>query len=75
MLSYDLAKHFVMLAAADIKTFSAFANAADAADSGDRAAAEHLGYSVKHLAEAVLGDGSWEPRPETWAQGVETGQF
>lgn len=75
MLSYDLAKHFVMLAAADIKTFGAFANAADAADGGDRAASEHLGYALKHLAEAVLGEGSWEPRPETWVQGVETGQF
>jgi hypothetical protein len=75
MLSYDLAKHFVGLAATDAKTFSAFVNAAEVIDSGNRSAAKHLGYPVTHLAEAVLGEGPWEPRPETWREGVETGQF
>jgi hypothetical protein len=75
MLSYDLAKHVVAMIARDFGTFRAFANAADAADSGDAAAREHLGYPVAHLAEAVLGEGSWEPKPETWQEGVERGQF
>lgn len=75
MLSYDLATHFVSMTARDFDAFRAFANAADVADSGDFAARTHLGYPVSHLAEAVLGDGPWQPEPETWKEGVERGQF
>ena len=75
MLSYDLATHFVSMAAQDFHVFRAFANAADAADSGDAAARQHLGYPVRHLADAVLGKGPWEPKPRTWKDGVERGQF
>ena len=75
MLSYDLAKILVGLAAEDFDAFRAFANAADVADSADAAALKHLGYPVTNLAEAVLGEGPWEPKPELWKEGVERGQF
>lgn len=75
MLSYDLATHFVSLAAADFNVFRRFANAASWDDAGDAAARKHLGYPVAHLAEAVLGKGSWQPKPEMWKDGVERGQF
>jgi len=41
----------------------------------DEAAEHHLGFPIAHLVEAVLGEGPWEPRPETWREGVERGQF
>ena len=75
MLSYDLAQHFVTMASSDYDRFRAFANAVDTADSGDAAARKYLGYPVAHLAEAVLGEGTWLPEPETWKEGVERGQF
>jgi hypothetical protein len=75
MLSYDLAQHFVTMASSDYDRFRAFANAVDTADSGDAAARKYLGYPVAHLAEAVLGEGPWLPKPETWKEGVERGQF
>ena len=75
LLSYDLATHFVSMSSQDLDVFRAFTNSADRADSGDAAARKHLGYPVGHLAEAVLGRGAWEPRPETWKEGVERGQF
>jgi hypothetical protein len=75
MLSYDLAKIFVGLAAADFDAFRSFANAADVADSADAAALKHLGYPINNLAEAVLGEGPWKPKPELWKEGVERGQF
>src|SRR5207247_10997016 len=48
---------------------------ADVADSADAAALKHLGYPVKNFAQAVLGEGPWEPKPELWKDGVERGQF
>jgi hypothetical protein len=75
MLSYDLAAHFVGMASSDYARFRAFANAANSADSGDAAAREHLGFPVAHLAEAVLGEGPWQPDPGAWKDGVEGGQF
>lgn len=74
-LSYDLAVHFVNMAASDFDVFRRFANEADMADSGDAAARKHLGYPVAHLAGAVLGEGPWQPKPETWNEGIERGQF
>jgi len=74
-LSYDLAKYFVVLTAEDFDAFRAFANAADMADAGDAAALKFLGYPVGNLAEAVLGEGPWQPRPELWKDGIERGQF
>jgi hypothetical protein len=75
MLSYDLAKHFAAMTASDFDAFKKFANAAKWEDAGDSAAMEHLGYPVSHLAEAALGEGSWQPNPEAWKEGVEKGQF
>jgi hypothetical protein len=75
MLSYDLATHFVSLAAQDFDAFRKFANAAKWEDAGVSAAREHLGYPVAHLAEAVLGEGPWQPSPEMWKEGIKKGQF
>jgi hypothetical protein len=74
-LSYDLATHFVQLAAADREAFGTFVNSANLADSGASAAASALGYPVEHLAHAVLGEGEWAPKPQTWNDGIEHGQF
>jgi len=74
-LSYDLARTFALLAGEDFDAFRAFANVADAADAGNAAAIRHLGYPVANLAEAVLGDGPWEPKPDLWKDGIERGQF
>ena len=75
MLSYDLATHFVSMAAQDFDAFRKFANAAKWEDAGDSAAREHLGYPIAHLFEAVVGEGSWQPDPDAWKEGVEKGQF
>jgi hypothetical protein len=75
MLSYDLARQLVVLAASEGDAFRDFANAADAEDSGAAAALAHLGYPVATLAEAVLGEGAWQPRPEAWTEGIERGWF
>jgi hypothetical protein len=74
-LSYDLATHFVSMAAQDFAAFSAFSNNATHADSGDAAARAHLAYPVANLAHAVLGDGPWQPEPAKWGDGIERGQF
>jgi hypothetical protein len=42
---------------------------------GNAAAKKHLGYPVENLAQTVLGEGPWEPKPELWKEGVERGQF
>lgn len=75
LLSYDLAKTFITLAAQDWSAFVAFVNAANSADGAETAAHEHLGYPLAHLAEAVLGTGRWAPDPACWRDGVERGQF
>jgi hypothetical protein len=75
MLSYDLAVHFVQMCSRDFDAFRGFANGADYRDSGDAAARANLGFSVAHLAEAVLGDGPWAPHPARWNEGIERGQF
>ncbi len=75
LLSYDLAKTFINLAAQDWSAFVDFVNAANNADGAEAAALEHLGYPVAHLAEAVLGTGRWAPDPACWRDGVERGQF
>ncbi len=74
-LSYDLATRFVQLASGDRDRFCAFANAADSVDGGASAAIANLGYPVAHLADAVLGEGEWSPKPEAWVDGIEHGQF
>jgi hypothetical protein len=75
MLSYDLARNFVLLASEDYGEFRGFVNAANAEDSGDAAAKKYLDLPVANLAEAVLGEGLWAPKPETWTDGIERGQF
>jgi len=73
-LSYDLAQKITALAAKDELAFRAFVHEAKMEDGG-LSAEHHLGFPIAHLIEAVLGEGSWQPRPETWNEGVEGGQF
>lgn len=73
-LSYDLAKKITALAAGDERSFRMFVATAQMSDGG-LAAEQHLGYPIQNLLEAVLGEGDWAPRPDTWMQGVERGQF
>lgn len=70
MLSYDLATHVTALAARDEAAFKIFLREAHWKDAG-MSAATHLGYPLHHLIEAVLGEGPWEPAPETWESAVE----
>ena len=74
-LSYELATTFISLAAKDWAAFASFVRAADAADAGDGAARQHLGYPVANFAEVVLGPGEWASDPSRWHEGVEHGQF
>jgi hypothetical protein len=74
-LSYDLARIFVEMLARDYDSFRRFTCAADFEDGGRSAAVEHLGFPLENLAEAVLGEGPWQPRPEAWKEGTERGQF
>jgi len=73
-LSYDLARKITALAAQDERGFRAFVAAAQMQDGG-RAAQHHLGYPIQNLLDAVLGEGEWEPLPDTWKDGTERGQF
>ena len=73
-LSYDLARRITALAAHDEAAFRAFVAEAKMQDGG-LDAEHHLGFPIAHLAEAVLGEGRWHPRPESWTEGVERGQF
>lgn len=73
-LSYDLARIITALAANDERAFRAFVAAAHM-DDGGLGAESLLGYPLEHLVEAVLGEGDWRPRPDTWHAGVERGQF
>ncbi len=75
LLSYDLAQKITALLANDFASFTRFTNAATSADAGAAAAHEHLGFPIEHTIAAVLGEGDWSPRPETWDAGVEHGQF
>ncbi len=42
---------------------------------GGLSAEQYLGFPLHNLLEAVLGEGEWTPRPDTWMQGTERGQF
>ena len=75
MLSYDLAKRMVAIAARDYARFAGFCRAASFEDSGDAAAREHYGFPIDHLLEAVLEPGPWAVDPARWADGVERGAF
>lgn len=71
LLSYDLAKKMVGLAAHDHAAFVPFVLAAHRDDGGAKAD-EHLGYPVGHLVEAVLGEGEWGPQPLRWNGAVQS---
>lgn len=73
-LSYDLARTITALAARDERAFRSFVATARMEDGG-MGAEQALGYPLANLAEAVLGEGDWSPRPDTWRHGVEGGWF
>jgi hypothetical protein len=75
MLSYDLARTIVGALAQDYPKFVRFANTCDYQDGG--AAALRAVYDVppSALIAAKIGEGDWEPQPDTWDDGVEKGQF
>ncbi|MFC0682601.1 hypothetical protein ACFFGH_32635 [Lysobacter korlensis] len=74
MLSYDLAAKITKLAAGDFNAFRRFVLRAEGANAGAAAEGE-LGFPLRNLIEAVLGEGPWDPNPETWQEGIERGQF
>lgn len=72
LLSYDLARAMVALAACEHEDFVAFLQRAQAGDSTAAAAEDCLGYPVEHLVQAILGEGDWAPRPGQWGR-IERG--
>lgn len=74
-LSYELGEELVAMLSREPDAFAAFANAARVEDGGAAAARACLGLELGRVAEAVLGPGDWQPRPRTWADGTERGQF
>lgn len=73
-LSYDLAERMVKLLAEDYARYRALLNAADANDAGAAAITQHYGFELCELATAILGEGRWQPDPDTWYErSVETG--
>jgi hypothetical protein len=78
LLSYELAQLIVAQLGRDWPRLRAFTLAADAADAGASAAAEHLGVELGPLVCALLehpADPLWEPDPARWAQPPERGRF
>lgn len=65
-LSGELATQLIALLGRDRADFIAFANHADAVDSGAAAAIAHGRTTLSDLTAEVLGAGDWTPRPHTW---------
>lgn len=42
---------------------------------GSRKTAAEPSFHFQNLLEAMLGEGEWMPRPDSWMQGAEHGQF
>lgn len=73
LLSYDLARKMIGLAAHDHGAFVPFVLAAHRDDGGAKAA-ERLDYPVENLVEAVLGEGDWQPRLLRWSESAQPAQ-
>ncbi len=74
-LSYDLGERIVGLVSRDYEAFATFAKAATIKDAGMLAAHDYLGIELRDCVGAILGPGDWQPRPDSWREGVERGQF
>lgn len=77
-LSYDLARILVSQFASEWEQFRAFVLAANMADGGASAAAEHLGVELGGVAAALLEQPSgaaWTPTPQVWSGSPERGAF
>lgn len=74
-LSYELARLLVQLLDKDHDLLTQLCAAARYEDAGEEAAVSVLGASLDDLAGVVLGAGDWKPRPASWAEGTEKGQF
>lgn len=78
MLSYDLARIVVAQLGGNWERFRNFVLAADLADAGAAAAAEHLGIDLGAVVCALLeneADPAWEPNPAMWHAAPEHGAF
>lgn len=78
MLSYDLARIVVAQLGSDWDRFRSFVLAADLADAGAAAAAEHLGVALGNVVCALLEkelDPGWAPNPAMWHDTPEQGAF
>jgi hypothetical protein len=78
MLSYDLARIMVEQMATNWPSFKAFVLDADFADSGAKAAEEHLGVDLGAYTAAILEKeepGVWGPDPNKWDTTPERGGF
>jgi hypothetical protein len=78
LLSYELGRILVEQLSADWAGFAAFANAADANDSGAEAAIKHLGVELGATVPALFGfdpSEQWAPRPDQWRSAPERGAF
>lgn len=67
-LSYSLANILVCLICEDRPRFVPFVSHAQWSDGGERAAVEHLGFSLGEAAATFLGDGDWAPNAEAIAR-------
>ena len=66
-LSYGLAHLLVTNLAHDFDRFRRFVLSANAEDSGESAAREHLGISLGDMVSTLFGEGDWMPQPERWS--------
>lgn len=77
-LSYDLARILVSQFASEWGRFRSFVLAANGADGGASAAAEHLGVELGEVAAVLLEQPSaaaWAPNPAAWSGSPERGAF
>ena len=74
-LSYELGEDLVALMSREFEPFARFANAARGADAGAAAAHACFGIGLDDIVQSILGAGDWRPRPGTWRDGIEHGQF
>jgi len=78
MLSYDLARIVVAQLSGDWEQFRSFVLAANLADAGAAAAAEHMGMELGAVVCALLekeADPAWTPNPGAWHGVPEQGAF
>jgi len=66
-LSYQLAQVLVSNISENYAAFKRFANEAHSSDGGEAAMKQVYGLGLSDLAASFLGEGNWQPRPESWS--------